>query len=129
LKTTKEGQEAKAYLHSRGLTDDVIDYFNIGLSPKGSDFLYQSLSKHYDEKVLMNSGLFNFSEQSNRFYDAFQNRIMFPLTNDKGRIVAFSGRIWSREDVESQQSTRTRVLPLFLINRTNCTTWIRHVLV
>lgn len=114
LKTTKEGQEAKAYLHSRGLTDDVIDYFNIGLSPKGSDFLYQSLSKHYDEKVLMNSGLFNFSEQSNRFYDAFQNRIMFPLTNDKGRIVAFSGRIWSREDVESQQAkyknTRSTVI-------------------
>ena len=41
----------------------------------------------------MNSGLFNLAE-SNLVYDAFQNRIMFPLANDNGQVVAFSGRIW-----------------------------------
>ena len=52
LKTTKEGQEAKNYLAQRGLTDELIDYFNIGLSPNEPDFLYQSLAKRYDENAL-----------------------------------------------------------------------------
>ena len=115
LKTTKEGQEAKAYLAQRGLTDDVIDYFNIGLSPNEPDFLYQSLAKRYEENALMASGLFNLSERTNRVYDAFQNRIMFPLTDDTGQVVAFSGRIWTKEDLEAKQAKykNTRSTALF----------------
>lgn len=115
LKTTKEGQEAKNYLAQRGLTDELIDYFNIGLSPNEPDFLYQSLAKRYDENALMASGLFNLSERTNRFYDAFQNRIMFPLTDDSGQVVAFSGRIWTKEDLENKQAKykNTRSTALF----------------
>lgn len=115
LKTTKEGQEAKNYLAQRGLTDELIDYFNIGLSPNEPDFLYQSLAKRYDENALMASGLFNLSERTNRVYDAFQNRIMFPLTDDSGQVVAFSGRIWTREDLENKQAKykNTRSTALF----------------
>lgn len=115
LKTTKEGQEAKNYLAQRGLTDELIDYFNIGLSPNEPDFLYQSLAKRYDENALMASGLFNLSERTNRVYDAFQNRIMFPLTDDSGRVVAFSGRIWTKEDLENKQAKykNTRSTALF----------------
>ncbi|MCW8644550.1 DNA primase [Streptococcus macedonicus] len=115
LKTTKEGQEAKNYLAQRGLTDELIDYFNIGLSPNEPDFLYQSLAKRYDENALMASGLFNLSERTNRVYDAFQNRIMFPLTDDSGQVVAFSGRIWTKEDLENKQAKykNTRSTALF----------------
>ncbi len=115
LKTTKEGQEAKAYLAQRGLTDELIDYFNIGLSPNEPDFLYQSLAKRYEENALMASGLFNLSERTNRVYDAFQNRIMFPLTDDSGQVVAFSGRIWTKEDLENKQAKykNTRSTALF----------------
>ena len=115
LKTTKERQEAKAYLAQRGLTDDLIDYFNIGLSPNEPDFLYQSLAKRYEENALMASGLFNLSERTNRVYDAFQNRIMFPLTDDTGQVVAFSGRIWTKEDLEAKQAKykNTRSTALF----------------
>lgn len=102
LTTTKEGQKAKQYLYSRGLTDDVITHFGIGLSPKENDFLYQSLSKKYDQTDLLKSGLFNLSEQSNQIYDAFKNRIMFPLTNDTGDVIAFSGRIWTLEDQDAK---------------------------
>lgn len=114
LRTTKEGQEAKAYLLQRGVTDDLIDYFNIGLSPNEPDFLYQSLAKRYNEDALMASGLFNLSESTGRVYDAFQNRIMFPLTDDRGQVVAFSGRIWTKADLENKQAkyknTRSTVL-------------------
>lgn len=103
LMTTTQGQAAKDYLYSRGLTDELINYFNIGLAPAEPDYLYQAMSKKYDEDTLMQAGLFNLSE-GNRVFDAFQNRIMFPVTDDSGRILGFSGRIWTEGDLEKGQA-------------------------
>lgn len=100
--TTKMGEEARAYLHQRGLTDDVIKTFQLGLAPAEQNILYQKLSGQYDEESLLNSGLFNPSE-NNIIYDAFQARIIFPLADEYGRIVAFSGRIWTEEDRNNKQ--------------------------
>lgn len=97
LKTTKIGETARQYLYERGLTDELIDYFKIGLAPDEHDYLYQAMLKKYDEDTIINSGLFNLSD-SNTVYDAFQNRIMFPLTDEFGHIVGFSGRIWTKAD-------------------------------
>ncbi|HEM4672540.1 TPA: DNA primase [Streptococcus suis] len=102
LMTTKMGEEARAYLHQRGLTDDVIKTFQLGLAPAEQNILYQKLSDQYDEESLLNSGLFNPSE-NNIIYDAFQARIIFPLADEYGRIVAFSGRIWTEEDRNNKQ--------------------------
>ncbi|MBO4112892.1 DNA primase [Streptococcus suis] len=102
LMTTKMGEEARAYLHQRGLTDDVIKKFQLGLAPAEQNILYQKLSGQYDEESLLNSGLFNPSE-NNIIYDAFQARIIFPLADEYGRIVAFSGRIWTEEDRNNKQ--------------------------
>ena len=104
LMTTTIGQEARQYLYQRGLDDNLIEHFNIGLAPDESDYLYQALSKKYDESQLAASGLFNLSEQSNTIYDAFRNRIMFPLSDDRGNIIAFSGRIWTKNDLEKKQA-------------------------
>ena len=93
LMTTKMGEKARAYLYKRGLTDEIIKHFQIGLAPSEGNYLYQSMVEKFDEATIMNSGLFNLAE-SNLVYDAFQNRIMFPLANDNGQVVAFSGRIW-----------------------------------
>ena len=93
LMTTKMGEEARTYLYKRGLTDEIIKHFQIGLAPSEGNYLYQSMVGKFDEATIMNSGLFNLAE-SNLVYDAFQNRIMFPLANDNGQVVAFSGRIW-----------------------------------
>ncbi|MBM7643447.1 DNA primase [Streptococcus loxodontisalivarius] len=103
LKTTKIGELARQYLYSRGITDEVIEEFHIGLAPAEPDYLYQSLSKKFDETTVMNSGLFNLSERSNRFYDAFQNRIIFPLRDENGRVIGFSGRIWQESVSDDQQ--------------------------
>lgn len=102
LMTTKIGQEARNYLYQRGLDDDLITHFKIGLAPAEMDYLYRSLSQKYGEKELSASGLFHLSESSNTIYDAFRNRIMFPLSDDKGQIIAFSGRIWTKEDEEKK---------------------------
>ncbi|MEG3309896.1 DNA primase [Streptococcus sp. SS-4456] len=102
LMTTKMGEEARQYLHQRGLTDEVIKSFQLGLAPDGQNILYQKLSQNYDEDSLLHSGLFNPSEQ-NMIFDAFQGRIMFPLTDEYGRVIAFSGRIWTEKDLQNKQ--------------------------
>ncbi|MGT2906509.1 DNA primase [Streptococcus dentiloxodontae] len=114
LMTTKIGESARAYLYNRGLNDDLLKEFQIGLSPNETDYLYQSVSKKYDEETLLNSGLFNLSG-NNRIFDAFQNRIIFPLTNEYGQTVGFSGRIWTEKDLESQQAKykNTRATQIF----------------
>ena len=93
LMTTKMGEEARSYLYQRGLTDEIIRHFQIGLAPSEGNYLYQSMAERFDEGTITDSGLFNLTE-NNMVYDAFQNRIMFPLSNDNGQVVAFSGRIW-----------------------------------
>lgn len=115
LMTTKEGQLARSYLEKRGLTEELLEHFNLGLSPNEPDFLYQSLRKKYDEATIVNSGLFNLSEGNNQLYDAFKNRIMFPLTNDQGQVIAFSGRIWMDQDVEAKLAKykNSRSTPIF----------------
>ncbi|HFU4203487.1 TPA: DNA primase [Streptococcus suis] len=102
LMTTKMGEPARAYLHQRGLTDEVIKHFQLGLAPTEQNILYQALSKKFAEEDLLNSGLFNTAD-NNLVYDAFQGRIIFPLTNEQGQVVAFSGRIWTKADIENKQ--------------------------
>ncbi|MGT2894880.1 DNA primase [Streptococcus entericus] len=113
LMTTTQGEAAKAYLAKRGLTDELLTYFGIGLAPDESDYLYQNLSKKHDEKTLSDSGLFNWSED--RAFDAFRDRIMFPLLDDSGRTVGFSGRIWRDNGRADQQAKykNTRSTPVF----------------
>ena len=114
LMTTKIGEEARSYLYERGLTDEVIKHFQIGLAPNENNYLYKSVSGKFDEQVIMNSGLFNLAD-NNLVYDAFQNRIMFPLTNDKGQVIAFSGRIWQPSDMEQKVAKykNSRSTPIF----------------
>ena len=114
LMTTKIGEAARAYLYERGMTDDLLKTFQIGLAPDEPDYLYQSVSKKYDEEVLTESGLFNLSE-SNRLFDTFKNRIMFPLKNEFGKTIGFSGRVWTKEDVEKGQAKykNTRATRIF----------------
>lgn len=102
LMTTKMGEAARSYLYQRGMTDETIRYFQIGLAPSEPNYLYQHLSKKFSETDLLNSGLFN-TGNNNLIYDAFQGRILFPLTDESGRVVAFSGRIWTAEDLKNPQ--------------------------
>ena len=93
LLTTKMGEEARQYLYDRGLDDEVLRHFQIGLAPAEGNYLLQSVSGKFSENILADSGLFHISDRGT-MYDAFQDRIMFPLSDDTGRVIAFSGRIW-----------------------------------
>ena len=93
LMTTKMGEDARQYLYDRGLDDEVLRHFQIGLAPAEGNYLYQSVSGKFSENILADSGLFHISDMGT-MYDAFQDRIMFPLSDDTGRVIAFSGRLW-----------------------------------
>ncbi len=125
LMTTKMGEEARAYLYQRGLTDDVLKHFQIGLAPNEGNYLHKSMAGKFDENTIMNSGLFNLAE-NNLVYDAFQNRIMFPLTNDAGRLWPFPGGFGKKRlQTAIRPSIKIVAAPLFSIKATSSIIWIR----
>ena len=91
LMTTAEGKAARAYLQDRGLNDEAITRFGLGFSPSGGDALLRALKQKYPEKLMEVSGLVS-RDASGRPYDRFRRRIMFPIANESGKIVAFGGR-------------------------------------
>ncbi len=98
LSNTVQGQEAKSYLHNRQITADIIDYFDIGLAPTGFDLLYKTLKeKGYLVSDMFDLGLVKKSKQDS-FYDLFRERIIFPIHNASGHVVAFSGRVYKDGD-------------------------------
>ncbi|MBR1377476.1 MAG: DNA primase [Bacilli bacterium] len=93
---TTFGSEAKKYLFDREINDEIIKEFGIGLSIKARDVLVKGLSKKYEMKDLLESGLIIKTESG--MIDAYQNRIMFPLWDLEGRIVGYSGRIYDTKE-------------------------------
>ncbi|MGH9736845.1 MAG: DNA primase [Candidatus Acidiferrales bacterium] len=86
-----EGKVAMAYLEDRGLDRDALLRFGLGFAPSGGDALLRRLKPKAPEKLLEASGLF-LRDQSGRLYDRFRRRIMFPISNESGKVVAFGGR-------------------------------------
>ena len=95
LKTTF-GKEALSYLSQRGLNDDIVKEFGIGLSLDTNDSLLQLLKKKgYEVSKLEEVGLVNNSNGT--VYDMFTKRITFPLWDKDGKIVGFSARVYRGE--------------------------------
>jgi len=90
-----KNKEALSYLKERGLTKETILSFQIGYAPAGRNALLAHLKgKGYEYTNMVSSGLVIKSVRENgAYYDRFRGRIMFPLDDTKGKVVAFSGRI------------------------------------
>lgn len=111
LMSTELGEKAREYLAKRGITTEIIKQFNIGLAPDDEDFIYKNLVSKFDEGILANSGLFHFSNQ--RTFDAFTNRIMFPIRNEFGHVIGFSGRKWQKDDLSKAKYINTTTTAIF----------------
>ena len=107
---TDFGKEALDYLTKRGITEEIIKEFGIGLSLDSNDTLLSLLSKKgYDEKQLLDIGLIN--QVNGKFYDMFTRRITFPLWDKEGNIVGFSARIYRGEkDVSKYMNSRETIV-------------------
>jgi len=107
LNQTENGEEALQYLHNRGLNDDVIKQFKIGVCGE-NDELVKQLSNMKDPKnpekplyIPLDMLKINLVMQSSvGYHDFFKNRIVFPLENLNGEIVGFSGRKYRPKDLK-----------------------------
>ena len=101
---TAKGKEAREYLKKRNISEEIIKEFQIGLSLNKSNTLANILTKKYPETELLKSGLIGKNDYG--YYDLFYERIMFPLYNLNGKVVAYSGRIYNKEDNSKYFNTR-----------------------
>jgi DNA primase len=92
LINTKEGQEALEYLKQRGFTLESIEKFQIGWSLPNWDFVAKLLKRRGYSLPLMEKAGLLVQRNNGEFIDRFRNRIMFPIFDEKGRTIAFSGR-------------------------------------
>jgi DNA primase len=90
LKNKPEAEVARQYLIKRGLTTELVEEFQIGWAPDDRSWLLNFLkSKGYSNEFLSESGLFS---KKGLNYPLFSGRVMFPITNNTGEVIAFSGR-------------------------------------
>src|SRR5690554_3767226 len=104
----KHSPEAIDYLKRRGLTGEIAARFGIGFAPAG----WQALAGVFDDykaKALLEAGLVIDNEQGRR-YDRFRERIMFPIQDRRGRVIAFGGRVLDAGEPKYLNSPET---PLF----------------
>ena len=103
------GKEAKDYLiNERKLTEDIIKEFNIGLALKDNKLNKVLTSKGYSEKEILDMSLGVKSD--NELIDMFRNRITFPITSDKGEIIAYSARIFHNEDASKYINSKESII-------------------
>lgn len=97
LMNTELGQKALDYLHDRGLTDDTIKYYQIGFAPNDNVINRFLVEQKFEYQDMRKSGLF-LEDDEGKLRDRFFNRIMFPIKNEFGSIIGFSGRVLNKED-------------------------------
>ena len=120
-----EGSLARQYLSGRGLDETMIKQFRIGYAPDSGFLLKDRLQREFPEEVLRESGLFSWKQDDSRqpsaistqpeqvspearsekpeaalqaMYSKFRNRVMFPIANETGRVIAFTGRTLSTDE-------------------------------
>ncbi|MFZ0333206.1 MAG: DNA primase [Candidatus Acidiferrales bacterium] len=110
LNNTPEGKVAHAYLEDRGLEAEAITRFGLGYAPSSGDVLLRHFKSKYgdNQKLLESSGLFS-RDQSGRLYDRFRRRIIFPIANESGKVIAFGGRALGDENPKYLNSPETPI--------------------
>jgi DNA primase len=116
-----EGARAREYLAGRGLDQETIARFRVGYALDSGFLLRDRLAGEFSEEVLRESGLFSWKQEDSRqtsdlgphqteaevrrpesdvrnIYSKFRNRVMFPIANDAGRIIAFTGRTLATDE-------------------------------
>ncbi len=104
------GAGARDYLQGRGLTTASIERFHLGYAPEQRDLLKRTLlSRGLEEAQLIEAGLLIAPEDGGDSYDRFRNRLMFPITDRRDRIVAFGGRALGTQRAKYLNSPETPI--------------------
>jgi DNA primase len=133
-----ESAHAREYLKSRGLTPEMITEFRIGLAPDSGFLLRDALRGQFNEELMRESGLFSWKEKEqppaassqtpeklttdNRqlvtaLYSKFRNRVMFPITNEQGKVIAFTGRTLAADEKSGPKYLNSPETPIYSKSR------------
>src|SRR5690349_13076102 len=107
-KQLKNSPRAIDYLKGRGLSGEIAKQFGLGYAPEGWRTL-ASVFPNYDDPLLAESGLVIVSEDEEKRYDRFRDRVMFPIRNVKGECIGFGGRVLGDEKPKYLNSPETPV--------------------
>lgn len=98
LMETKEAQKARDYLKERGYDRSIIKKYGLGYAPSAGEKLYETaIDSGLSEEYLLEAGLIKPSKRDDGFYDAFRGRLMFPIFNPSGKVIAYAGRVLGKE--------------------------------
>ncbi|MDR3764124.1 MAG: DNA primase [Acidobacteriota bacterium] len=117
-----EAAPAREYLRGRGLDDEAIARFRIGYAPESGFLLRDRLKPLADEDALRESGLFSWKEKDSApgaapppsaLYSKFRNRIMFPICNERGKVIAFTGRTLATDEKAGPKYMNSPETPIY----------------
>jgi len=111
------GEAARRYLSGRGLDEQAIGHFRLGFAPDSRDALKSALTAQgFPADALIETGLLKQPDDGGAPYDLFRNRVMFPITDRRGRVVAFGARLLG--DAKAAKYINSPDTPLFHKGRT-----------
>jgi len=113
LLSTAVAERARNYLQSRGFSHAMTAKFKLGYHPESWDWLLQRAKGRFEPELLVEASLAKVRDGHTGYYDQFVDRVMFPIHDERGRTVAFGGRILpdskSKSDAKYLNSTETPV--------------------
>ncbi len=111
-----EGAKARAYLATRGFNARTVERFGFGFAPEGRQALKEAL-RQFPEPLLIEAGL-RIAVDDKEPYDRFRGRLMLPIENARGRVIAFGGRILDAHKTDAPKYLNSPDTPLFDKGRT-----------
>jgi DNA primase len=120
-----DAAHARDYLAGRGLKEEMIRTFRIGFAPDSGFTLKDRLKADFSEEMMRASGLFSWKEGADAvggasaaaMYSKFRNRIMFPISNENGKIIAFTGRTLAKDEKSGPKYLNSPETPIYSKSR------------
>ena len=111
LKDPAQGAVARQYLANRGLDENTIEKFRLGFAPASWDALtdYLGTSNKISAATLEEAGLSRSKTEGHGYFDLFRNRLIIPIADEQGRIIAFGGRTLGSDQVKYLNSPETLI--------------------
>ena len=108
------GQIARDYLAKRGVSAEAIQLFRLGYAPEAwDDTVNWARSKDYEPALMETAGLILHKEGTDRYYDRFRGRLMFPICDEQGRVIGFSGRVLAGDE-KTAKYVNSPETPIFI---------------
>ncbi len=115
---TAEGRAARAYLADRGLMDEAVGRFRLGYAPaEGQALTRQLTAAGFEAELLEKSGLVLRGPEGQRHFDRFRRRIIFPIANESGKVVAFGGRALGDPSADGPKYLNSPETPIYTKGR------------